>query len=183
MDEKAALEKCRQNDALAFEELIQGYRQRVFRLAFGMLRNREDAEDLTQEIFVKAFLSIHKFDERSSFSTWLHSVAVHACLDELRKRKARAPARGLDEIEEISDGKDSVQAAAEKRAAAEVLKEALEKLEPEARHLLSLRDADGLSYQEIAECMRLKLGTVKSKIKRARMALRKLLEKNRELFL
>lgn len=191
MTEDKLIEKSRNGDIKAFEQLICGYRRKILNFTYRILGNPEDAEDITQEIFVKAFRAISGFDGKSSFSTWLYTIASNAAMDELRKRKRRKTDKTVSLYGENDDGEyelpiadegDGPYEKAKKKELQRVLSEAIDKLSEEYKTVIVLRDLQGLSYEEIAKIVCVSQGTVKSRISRGRLLLRKLLEKNRELF-
>lgn len=191
--EKDLIEKSKKGDAQAFEELILSYQKKVLNLAYRMLGSVSEAEDAAQEIFIKVFRSLYSFNEKSAFSTWLYKVATNVCLDILRKRKRQNGGAMVsinrynaddDEYElPIEDGAPSPHEEAQKKEAMRALKSALDLLSEEQRAVIVMRDINGLSYEEIADIAGCSLGTVKSRINRSRLALRKLLEKDKELFI
>ena len=192
MSEQELLERCRKGNVEAFEQLIEAYQGKILNYCFRMLGNRSDAEDAAQEVFVKVYRFIGSFTGQSSFSTWLYKVASNVCFDILRKRKRRGgeslslqqyTAEGEEFDLPLEDDSYSPDRSFQRTEAQRVLKEALDKLSPEHRRVIILRDIEGLSYEEIAGIVGTAAGTVKSRINRARQILQKLLENNRELFL
>lgn len=191
--EKALIEKSKNGDSQAFEELISSYQKKVLNLAYRMLGSVSDAEDAAQEIFIKVFRSLYSFNEQSAFSTWIYKVATNVCLDILRKRKRQNGGAMIsinrynsqdDEYElPIEDTAPSPYEEAQKKEAMRALGSALDLLSEEQRAVIVMRDINGLSYEEIADVMECSLGTIKSRINRSRLALRKLLEKDKELFI
>jgi len=159
----------------AFEELIRRHQQRVFALVGGILRRREDVEDVAQQIFLKAFLSLKRFDQRSAFSTWLYKISVNECWDYLRKKKVRPLVYESDLSEEqvsrldgiVSQGRppESPSTGAEVR---ELLERMLEKLPEQDRQLLLLKEVEGFSVEELADILDLNVNTVKVRLFRAR---------------
>ena len=185
MDEKAIIEKVLAGDSNAFGELVEAYQDKVYNLALQMCGNADDAFDLSQEAFFRAWRGLSGFQFESAFSTWLFRLTSNVCLDWLRAKKRR-PTVSLttldDEGEETQldvpdPGKspEELLLAAEDRSA---LTKALNELPVEYRQILTLRAIDDLSYTEIAEVLHLREGTVKSRISRARLALRKKLLQN-----
>jgi RNA polymerase sigma-70 factor, ECF subfamily len=191
--ESRLVQRLKRRDEDAFREMIRTYQTDVFNLVFRMLGNREEAEDLAQEVFVTVFKSIEGFRGDSKFSTWLYRIAVNTCKNRYkylarRMHHAQAP---LDEISERSmSGRDggpvvSLQAQIsrpdkmlEGLQLERALKQAIASLEEDQRALIVLRDIQGLSYQEIAKITSLPEGTVKSRLHRARMALKDKLKKH-----
>ena len=188
LNEKDLIRKAKQGDMLAFEELILKHEKIVYNLALRMMNHSEDAQDIAQEVFLKAYRSLANFDERSAFSTWLYRITHNTCIDEMRKRKGKQT-YSLEEELENEDGSMQRQVAdagatpeesllrAEQKS--EIL-QALDTLSEEHKAAVVLRDVKGLSYEEIAEILELSLGTVKSRINRARNQLKSEILKIRE---
>ncbi len=179
-DERELIARCQQGEVAAFEPLVERYRQRVWRLAFQLLRDREEAWDCSQEVFVRAFHSIRSFRGESAFYTWLFRITVNLATDRQRARGAQARAFGRERVEEeewsrtMADpaaGPEDAAAGAERR---ERLGQALDALPPKARTIIMLSDIEGLTYREIAEVLRCPIGTVMSRLHNARRRLRAL---------
>ena len=160
----------------AFEELVCRYERKVYSLAYRMMGNYDDANDLAQETFLRAFRAISGFRGDSSFSTWLSHIVTNLCRDELRKRY-RISFESLDQEISLGDNEVKKQIPSsdpgpdeiyERQELQQELQDLLTTLSPEFRLALVLRDIQGFSYQEIAEQMECSLGTVKSRINRAR---------------
>lgn len=192
MSEQALLDRCKRGDSLAFQELIEEHEKRILNYCFRMLGNPADAEDAAQETFVKVYRFIDRFNGESSFSTWLYKIASNVCLDMLRKQKRRVSdavslyqnnGDGEEYALPIEDSAPTPYQNLQHNEAQRALLAALEKLGEEQKKVIVLREIQGLSYEEIAEITGLASGTVKSRINRARHALKKLLEKDKELFL
>lgn len=159
----------------AFEELIRRHQQRVFALVGGILRRREDAEDVAQQIFLKAFISLKRFDQRSAFSTWLYKISVNECWDYLRKKKVRPLVYESDLSEEQVSRLDGIVSQSrppagpsEQAEVRELLERMLEKLPDQDRQLLLLKEVEGFSVEEVAEILSLNVNTVKVRLFRAR---------------
>ncbi len=192
MSEQDLIKRCQEGDIEAFEQLITDYEKRILNYCFRMMGNPSDAEDAAQEVFVKVFRFIGNFNGQSSFSTWLYRVASNVCLDLLRKAK-RQPQNVVSIHQENDEGEEYLMAIedpepnpyerAQLSEAQQVLVDALDQLGDEQKRVIILRDIEGLSYEEIAEITNTAPGTVKSRINRARQNLKKLLEKDKELFL
>ncbi len=185
MDEKAIIERVLAGDNNAFGELVEAYQDRVYNLALRMSGNADDAFDLAQDAFFRAWRGLSGFQFESAFSTWLFRLTSNVCLDWLRAKKRR-PTVSLTTVDdegeevqmEIADpGKspEELVMAAEDRQA---LARAMNELPVEYREILTLRAIDDLSYTEIAEVLHLREGTVKSRLSRARLALRNKLLQN-----
>jgi RNA polymerase sigma-70 factor, ECF subfamily len=162
----------------AFEELIRRHQQRVFALVGSILRRREDVEDVVQQVFLKVFISIKRFDLRSAFSTWLYKIAVNECWDYLRKKKVRPLVYEADLSEEQVSRLDGIVSAdrqqpdANERAEVkEMLEWLLEKLPEQDQQLLVLKEVEGFSVQELAEILDLNVNTVKVRLFRTRARL------------
>lgn len=185
MDEQAIIERVLAGDNNAFGELVDAYQTKVYNLALRMCGNQEDAFDLSQEAFFRAWRGLSGFQRESAFSTWLFRLTANVCLDYLRAKKRR-PTVSLTTVDEEGEeaqldvpdpGKspEEVLLAAEDRAA---LARAMNELPVEYRQILTLRAIDDLSYAEIGEILKLREGTVKSRLSRARLALRNKLLQN-----
>lgn len=190
MDELKLIDKCKKGDNEAFSKLILSYEKKVYNIALRMVLNPEDAYDVAQEVFLKVYQSIHSFRGQSSFSTWIYRVASNVCLDFLRKKKKHATVISIDrqvETEEntvskqLEDPSPGTFEQVEQNLMREELAAAITKLSPEHRLVIVYRDINGLSYEEIAQITGQSMGTVKSRLSRARKTLQKLL-KNREPF-
>lgn len=186
-EEALLLRRAQKGDAGAFEELMTPYEKKLYALCFRMLGNREDALDCAQDAMLRVWRAIDTYRRQASFQTWVLRIATNACLDFLRKKKVR-PAVSLDSMteagympEDSSVGVDP-QASAEAAAQKEALAAGIARLPEELRAALVLRDVQGLSYEEVAEVLKAPLGTVKSRINRAREKLRGILYPDAELF-
>ena len=185
MDEREIIERVLAGDNDAFGLLVEAYQTKVYNLALRLCGNRDDAFDLAQESFFRAWRSLSGFQFESSFSTWLFRLCSNICLDWLRAKKRR-PTVSLTSVDdegeesqlELPDpGKSPAELllAAEER---EALARAMNQLPVEYREILTLRAIHDLSYTEIAEILKIKEGTVKSRLSRARLALRNKLLQN-----
>jgi RNA polymerase sigma-70 factor (ECF subfamily) len=170
--------RVRNGDREAFAKLVLKYQSRVFTLAMRILDNRSEAEDIAQDIFVKVFQSLHDFRGASRFSTWLYRIAVNHCLNHIRRRTRQQQTFVVTESEEWmqeSSGSNPQKTLEQKERWA-LVQAKLQLLSPEHRTIVLLRDFEGLSYEEIADVLQLESGTVKSRLHRARMELKALLE-------
>jgi RNA polymerase sigma-70 factor, ECF subfamily len=174
-DDRELVRQAQGEDKEAFEELIRRHQHRVFAVAGGILRRREDVEDIAQQVFVKAYFSLKRFDQRAAFSTWLYKITVNECWDLLRKKKVRPLVYESDLSEEqarqvitsaekINPGPDI----SEKIAARENVEKLLEGLDERDRLMLILKEVEGYSIEEIAEVLNLNGNTVKVRLFRAR---------------
>ena len=175
MDEKELIQRCRAGDEAAFEALIRAHEKRVYTLCRRMCRNEDDALEAAQDAFLAVWRGIGAFRADAAFSTWLYRLATNACLDLLRREKKRGGDVSLDGGEappDLADGAASPEEAAIRADTRRMVREALYALPDDYRQILLLRETEQLSYQEIAAVTGLELGTVKSRISRARQALR-----------
>jgi len=180
MEDADLVRLCQNGDTAAFEQLFYKHQERVYSTALRMMSNQEDAQDLTQEIFVKAYQNIRKFNFRSAFSTWLYRLAVNMCIDELRKRKS-ANTMPLEEAISQADANTPEDYAISRDTERQVWN-AINSLKEKERAIIILRDIEGLSYKEIAEVFRCSLGRVKSRLHEARQKLKTILETETELW-
>ena len=189
-DESLLIKKAREGNVPAFEELIRNYQQMVYNIALRMCGNEDDASDIAQETLIKIFRSIRDFKGDSKFSTWIYRITTNVCLDYLRKNKKNAGRFINPEFEtddgslevEIKDPAPQPEEVAERKEVQRAVQEAIDKLSEDHRTVIVLRDINNLSYEEIAVILNCSEGTVKSRINRARSALRDILSKNKELF-
>lgn len=179
----ALVEKCLGGDQVAWEQIVRQHRRKVFNVAYKFVGSHEQAEDLTQDIFLKIFRSLETFDRRANFQTWLISVSRNLCIDHYRSvRKERqtidrdVPAEDLSPVSATA----SPLATLENRDLAALLRQALQTLPKSLRLAVLLRDIQELSYLEIAERLRLPEGTVKSRINRGRKELARQILRLRE---
>ena len=179
MTEQQLLQAARRGREDAFEELVRLYEKRVYHLALRMCGNAEDAYEIAQEAFLSVWKGLRFFRGESSFSTWLYRLTSNAAIDFLRRqRRQGADGPSLDDEDtfvEVADPSPSPHQQAETLELRQALVQGLNTLSPEHRQVLLLRELQGLSYEEIAACLELDLGTVKSRIARAREKLRKYL--------
>jgi RNA polymerase sigma-70 factor (ECF subfamily) len=177
-DDQALLERCRQGDLDAFEPLVEKYRQRVWRLAYHVLRDREEAWDASQEAFVRAWSALDSFRGQSAFYTWLFRITMNVAMDRVRQRAARGRAFGTEQVLEedwertmVEQGEtpDDTASRIEER---ERIERALATLPERHRTIIMMSDLEGLSYREIAEVLQIPMGTVMSRLHNARKRLR-----------
>jgi RNA polymerase sigma-70 factor (ECF subfamily) len=173
--------RARGGDRGAFDELVLRHEDRVFNMAFRMLGNADDALDLAQEVFLSAYRALGSFEGKALFSTWLYRVTVNRCRDEMRRRATVKHTRPLP-LSAARDGDDpagdpparaaSPADAAAVRESHALVAAAVAALPDDAREALVLRDVEGLSYEEIAEILGVPVGTVRSRLHRARAIVR-----------
>ena len=177
-EESRIVQKVIKGDVNAFEKLVIEYEKSVYNIALRMTGNSEDASDMTQEAFIKAYNSLQSFRGDSKFSVWLYRIATNVCLDFLRS-KSRKPTVSLsvednegEEVQlDVADESQSPELLLDRQMTRESVRRGLETLSPEYRQILLLREIQGLSYDEISQTLGLEVGTVKSRIFRARKKL------------
>ena len=173
--DRELVRRAQADDKPAFEELVRRHQHRVFAVAGGILRRREDVEDIAQQVFVKAYFSLKSFDQRAAFSTWLYKITVNECWDLLRKRKVRPlvyesdlgeeQARQFGAAEERESGAPDI---GDQIAARQHVEMLLNGLDSRDRMMLILKEVEGFSVEEIAEILELNANTVKVRLFRAR---------------
>lgn len=188
--EKNLIELSAKGNVEAFETLVQAHQKRVYNIALRMTKDPDDAQELSQDALVRAFVAIKKFRGESSFSTWLYRITMNVCTDFLRKRN-KAVVVSLEQgaagnenynpvqLPEKSPGPDEL---AEKKQLKEMVKQAMDLLSVEHRQVLILRDLMDLTYKDIANTLNVNEGTIKSRINRARDALKHIIIDREELF-
>ncbi len=189
MSDKELAEKAKAGDQSAFEQLVIENQNKVYSLALRLVNDREEAADLAQEAFVKAWQGLSSFQGESSFATWVYRLTTNVCIDHLRKKKRRKgvePSVSLNDEEsgwaEPADWESDPQLLLERSERGKALARALARLPDWQRRTLVLRELSGLSYQEIGDALDIDLGTVKSRIARARLSLRKILLEDGNFF-
>jgi len=182
LGEAHLVKSAQQGDQDAFASLMTQYERPIYNLCLRMSRKPEDAEELTQTTFLKAWRSLPGFQEDASFFTWLYRLATNTCIDFLRQERRRNSALQVNSLdqdaqpaEQIPDLRHLPEEKVLQNDLHKRLIHAMEQLSKEHRDILIQREIDGLSYQEIAALLHLELGTVKSRIARARLALRQIL--------
>lgn len=181
MEEKELIRRAQRGDGEAFGQLVERYKTKVFSLAYGLTRDRATADDLAQEILIKAYFALPKFKFRSEFGTWLYRVAVNHIKDYLRKTRRRQdlPLQNVQEKEAATEDR-SYEEERQKEERRALVWGALRRLPQKFMVILTLRDIQGLSYEEIARVLGISLGTVDSRLFRARKMLRERLAENVE---
>lgn len=188
----ALIRRCLQGDGHAWQQIVESQHRRVYGLCYRFTGSASDAEDLTQDVFLKVYRSLSTFDvDRGSFQSWLTALTRNLLVDHFRRTRAKQTTHSLDAGWEDPDG---ISSPAEKVEGHEIdplersisrelqalVQKALLKVSPELREAVILRDLKDMDYKEIAEALRIPEGTVKSRISRGRMELARLLERNRK---
>ncbi|MCC8169008.1 MAG: sigma-70 family RNA polymerase sigma factor [Oscillospiraceae bacterium] len=188
MSETELIRLCQEGDMDAFNTLVEKYQTQVINIAYGMLSDKEDACDAAQEAFVKIYKSIGSFKGKSALSTWIYRIVSNVCNDMLRKRRRNANTVSISVQDdskdmEITDSAPTPEELLELSEQQRILRTAIAELSAEYREIITLSDIEQLRYEEISEILKCPVGTVKSRLNRARNALKKKILKNRELFL
>ena len=181
-DEKM-VERCLHGDDTAWEAVVNSYAKRIYNLTYRYTCRREEAEDLTQEIFIRVYQNLKSFrSDSGSFRSWLMKVGRNLIIDHYRRTRRFQQTAGTEEMETMNLKDDKVlspQRRVEQSEASLFLREGLQALAPELKEAIILRDLEGMAYLEIAELLSIPEGTVKSRINRGRLELAKLLTKRR----
>lgn len=179
-NEEALIRRAAEGDERAFEEILRTYEKQVYNLCLRMTNNADDAYDLSQESFIKVWRSLGDYQFQSSFSTWLYRLVRNTCIDHLRRQKRQKTVSltvqsDEEEPEEllIPDLSPLPQDVVEEHERQTVIADAIARLPDDYREILQLRAGQELGYEEIAEILGIKVGTVKSRLARAREQLRK----------
>jgi RNA polymerase sigma-70 factor, ECF subfamily len=187
--EKLLVKKSQSGDVESFELLINAYDKRAYNIAYRVMGNEENAKDMAQEALLRVFRSIKDFKGQSSFSTWLYRVVTNVCLDELRRRKNEKYVSMDSTIQtdsgelhmELCSDKETPESVYERVEQRELITKAINELNEDYKSVIVLRDIQGFSYEEISNMLDCSLGTVKSRINRARNMLRERLKSSMEL--
>jgi len=180
--------RARRGEEAAFAELLRRYRAPVFNLCLRMLKNRDDAEDVAQDVFIKVFAMLERYDERYAFRSWLFKIAANQCIDFIRKNRVKllrldepVHYKGEEIERQLPDDAPRPDETLNRQEVGSVLREITDELPPHYRAMIVLRHQEQLSYEEIAQMMDLPLGTVKARIHRARALMKDKLTKRRGL--
>jgi RNA polymerase sigma-70 factor (ECF subfamily) len=191
LEDRELVRRCLEGDLFSFDELMRRYERKVYSLAFHMLGNPEDAADLAQEAFLKVYRALPAFRGEALFSTWLFRIVTNSCLDGRRRTRrhppvislSRPPGTGESEAPaELPDNSGDPLESYLQTEMQEEIQKLLGQLPPPQRLVLVMRDLEGYSYEEIAAALNISLGTVKSRLNRARLRLRDLYLCQAELF-
>jgi len=183
-DDFNLINRFKDGDASAFDEIISKYQDKLYNLCRHMLGNAHDAEDAAQDVFLKAYQNLNKFKPDSSLYTWLYRIAINTCIDYRRKPFFESLFKTSKEgdvfaVDQLSDS-PSPERLYESKLISNAIQLALGRLSEKLRTVIVLKEIEGLSYEEMAEVLDVSIGTVKSRISRAREELKKLLKKFRE---
>ena len=187
--QKEVIENCKAGDEKAFAEIVLHRQKKVFNIAYRMLGNSEEAKDLAQEVFISVYESIKDLKEEIKFDAWLTQITLNHCRNRWKylKRRQYFNSESLDDPIETEDGSvpraiydpsDNPEVLLEKKMVQQWIQRGLLKLKEDQRELLVLRDLQGYSYEEMGETLGLPEGTIKSKLHRARMDLKEVLERS-----
>ena len=180
-DEKILIAKSQKGDVFAFEELIAAYQHKIFNLVYRYIGNHHDALDMTQEVIIRVYKALPGFRGDASFSTWIYHIVSNVCYDELRRRSKHRE-HSVDEeiitesgeiIRDLPDQSPSLESIYEDKETSEYMQELINRLPDEYRLVILLREISGFSYLEIAQQLHISIGTVKSRISRARKYMQK----------
>jgi RNA polymerase sigma-70 factor, ECF subfamily len=171
-EEQILVESVQRGDKPAFQELVEKYKQKVYYMALDMTGNHHDAEDLSQEVFMKVFVSIKDFRGDSKLSSWLYRIAMNTCIDKTRRKRLKLVE--LDErVVEKPSASENPQSEMEARSTQHQIEQALQKLPPRQRCIFVMRHYNELMLKEIAEVLKISEGTVKAQLFRAVRRLQK----------
>ena len=184
--EVAVIRRAQKGDQEAFREIVERYQAKVFSIIRGVVRNRNDAEDISQQVFTKIYFSLPKFDFRSALVTWIYKITVNECYDYLRKQKARpltfeadlkeTDLRRIDNMEDR--GRNRAKDLDRRTELREYVTKLLDKLSEEERYLLFMKEMEGYAVEELAHMVSMNENTVKVKLFRARQKLVKAAKKS-----
>ena len=167
-------------DQSAYEDIVNLYQHKLYQVCYRMLASKEEAEDITQEAFVRAYINLHSFDQKRKFSTWIYRIATNLCIDRIRKKKPDyyldaevAGTEGLDMYSQIAADEQLPEETLEQMELQERIQYEISRLPDKYRAVIVLKYIEELSLQEISEILEMPLGTVKTRIHRGREALRK----------
>jgi len=181
--------RCIAGDVVAWEEIVQRYNRRIYNICYRFAGSGDDAQDLTQEVFIKMFRTLSSYDvERGAFMTWVTTITRNLLVDHFRKSKQDRMTESLDTTpsehedamplsEKIEDKAPAADSSVQSREARELIHSALQKLSPELREAVILRDLQDMDYKDIATVLKVPEGTVKSRINRGRAELARLLQR------
>jgi RNA polymerase sigma-70 factor, ECF subfamily len=180
---KKRIKQVLKGDQSAFAELVELYKDKVFQICYRMLGNRHEAEDISQEAFIRAYVNIETFNQKRKFSTWLFRIATNLCIDRIRKKKPDyyldaevAGTEGLTMYSQVAADVQMPEDEVENMELQETIQKEISKLPEKYRSVIVLKYIEELPLQEISEILDMPLGTVKTRVHRGREALRKQLK-------
>jgi RNA polymerase sigma-70 factor, ECF subfamily len=173
-DEIKLIKRFKSGDQAVFEEVVKVYQDRIYNLCHYLLGNHQDAEDAAQDIFIKVFRSLAQFKPEASLFTWLYRIGVNTCLD--YKRKSRPVSDQSDALDLRPSTEPSPEQTLQSQEIGLAIQAALRQLSKPFRAIIVLKEIEGLEYEEIAKVMNISIGTVKSRLSRAREELRRILK-------
>jgi RNA polymerase sigma-70 factor (ECF subfamily) len=183
-EDNRLIERFKEGDPAAFGDIVLKYQDKIYNLCRHMLGNAHEAEDAAQDVFLKAFQALPKFQPKASLYTWLYRIATNTCIDYKRKPVWESIFGSAEEGDRLVHDRASVDPSPEKlyqsKQTGQVLQESLGRLSPKLRAIIILKEIEEQSYEEIADILDISLGTVKSRISRAREELQKIMKKFRE---
>lgn len=184
MQDELLIRRAQRGDADAFEQLLLEHQKNVYNLCYRMAGNPDDAMDLSQETFLRAWRCLDQYQFASAFSTWLYRLCSNICIDFLRRRRRQQTvpltfedADGEEQTYAVPDAQPLPEEQEELKLTREILQAAMAQLLPEHRAVLQLRVVNEMSYEQIADVLDIQIGTVKSRLSRARNQLKKILER------
>lgn len=183
VDEKNLLDQLKSNNHLAFKTLVETHHQKVYQICYGFLRNNEDAQDTTQDVFIEIFKSVHFFRGDSSLSTWIYRIAVNRSLNLIKKNKTKQLLYSIDQFfhhKQIEPQTDNTPfSELEKKEQAKIIQKEIDKLPKNQKTAFTLHKYNDYSYAQIAEIMNLSLSSIESLIHRAKIKLQENLKKQK----
>lgn len=188
-NEEQLIKEAVKGNMKAFEILISQYEKKVYALCLHLLKDPEEAYDAAQEVCIKVWRQLKHFEGQAKFSTWLYRIGTNQCLDLMRKNKKRSQDISLFQKDQLSEEEwmiepiqeeEGIAETIEKKVLQEVVQLGIKELKEDYQVIITLRDIEEHSYEEIADILELSLGTVKSRLARARQALKKVLQQNKE---
>lgn len=177
-EEHLYIEAAQKGNIDAFETLISIYEKKIYTICLRMMNHTEEASDATQEVCLKIWRQLKSFQGKSKFSTWIYRITMNECLDRLRKSKNKK--NNIIKYEQEDLVSESAEEIIQNKVLQDILKQAILELKDEQRKMIVLRDINGNTYEQIADILNLSLGTVKSRISRARVALKRILQQDKE---
>ncbi len=175
-DDKDLIVRSQRGDHSAFEQLVLKYQDRIYNLCRHMIQDSDDTQDAAQEVFIKAYSGLRSYRPEASLYTWLYRIAVNTCLDYSKKSRPE-PFEDESAVENFASAQPSPERLYQSKETGRLIEAALQRLPKKLRAAIVLKEIEGLSYEEIAESLDTSIGTVKSRISRAREEMRRLLEK------